>query len=60
MTLRRIDAETLLTPPVPPRAPASWHSTSTEARSWRASGKTRQGNSFKASEAQDDGQRLSH
>ena len=78
MTLRRIDAETLLTPPVPPRGTvimfgltgyairvtgkgaSSWHSTSTEARSWRASGKTRQGNSFKASEAQDDGQRLSH
>ena len=76
MTLRRIDAETLLTPPVPPRdtvimfgltgyatrarAPASWNSTSTEVASWRASGKTRQGNSFKASEAQDDGQRLSH
>lgn len=37
-----------------------WSSTSTEATSWRASERNRQGNSFKASEAQDDRQRLSH
>ena len=64
MALRRIDAETPLMPPAPPRdtvimfgltgyasrarAPASWSSTSTEATSWRASEKTRQGHSFKA------------
>ena len=79
MTLRRIDAETLLTPPVPPRGTvimfgltgyairvtgkgASLMALDVDGSQELASiGKDpRQGNSFKASEAQDDGQRLSH
>lgn len=78
MTLRRIDAETLLTPPVPPRDTvimfgltgyairvtgkgASLMALDVDGSQELASiGKDQAGNSFKASEAQDDGQRLSH